>query len=118
MRDHLPGNYQRLPAGRQHPARGPAAEQRLDRGGGPGQDLLAVVHHHQDGPVRGVVGQGVQRRAAWHLRDTQSGEHPVGDVGVLLRWVTDGCPGQLPGEAVDQLRRVLADYDREIPAAR
>jgi hypothetical protein len=30
------------------------------------------------------------------------------------RWVTEGCPGQLPGEAVDQLRRVLANYDQAL----
>lgn len=30
------------------------------------------------------------------------------------RWVAEGCPGQLPGEAVDQLRRVLANYDQAL----
>jgi hypothetical protein len=30
------------------------------------------------------------------------------------RWVTEGCPGQLPGEAVEQLRRVLANYDQAL----
>lgn len=30
------------------------------------------------------------------------------------RWVTEGCPGQLPGEAVDQLRQVLANYDKAL----
>jgi hypothetical protein len=34
------------------------------------------------------------------------------------RWVTEGCPGQLPGEAVDQLRRVLADYDQALRSTR
>jgi hypothetical protein len=45
----------------------------------------------------------------------------TGEVAALIsaaRWVTEGCPGRLPDEAVDQLRRVLADYDRAIPAAR
>ncbi|HKC27303.1 MAG TPA: hypothetical protein VKB75_04770 [Jatrophihabitans sp.] len=28
------------------------------------------------------------------------------------RWVAEGRPGQLPDEAVEQLRRVLADYDQ------
>jgi hypothetical protein len=31
------------------------------------------------------------------------------------RWVIQGCPGRLTGEAVSQLRRVLADYDDAVP---
>lgn len=41
----------------------------------------------------------------------------TGELAALVsaaRWVVEGCPGQLPGEAVDQLRRVLADYDRAL----
>ncbi len=30
------------------------------------------------------------------------------------RWVTEGCPGQLPADAIDQLRRVLAGYDEAL----
>lgn len=46
---------------------------------------------------------------------------PTSEVAALIsaaRWVTEGCPGQLPAEALGQLRRVLADYERAIPAAR
>ena len=27
------------------------------------------------------------------------------------RWIVEGCPGELPGDAVDQLRGVVAGYD-------
>lgn len=43
------------------------------------------------------------------------------DIAALIsaaRWVAAGCPGQLPCEAVDQLRRVLADYDSAEMACR
>ena len=36
------------------------------------------------------------------------------DIAALIsaaRWIVAGCPGRLPGEAVDQLKRVLIDYD-------
>ena len=30
------------------------------------------------------------------------------------RWVTEGAEGELPKEAVDQLRQVLGNYDAEV----
>jgi hypothetical protein len=30
------------------------------------------------------------------------------------RWVVEGCPGQLPDAAVEQLRQVLANYDHAL----
>jgi hypothetical protein len=42
------------------------------------------------------------------------------DIAVLIsaaRWAVAGCPGRLPAEAIDQLRRVLVDYDVAIARA-
>lgn len=33
-----------------------------------------------------------------------------------VRWVVDGSEGELPDEAVDDLRRLLADYDSGVAA--
>jgi hypothetical protein len=38
----------------------------------------------------------------------------AGEIAELIsaaRWVTQGCPGRLTGNAVNQLRRVLTNYD-------
>ena len=30
------------------------------------------------------------------------------------RWAVEGCPGQLPDAAIEQLRQVLANYDQAL----
>lgn len=42
--------------------------------------------------------------------------HPL-ELATLIsaaRWAADGAEGELPGEAADQLRRVLAAYDAAV----
>jgi hypothetical protein len=33
------------------------------------------------------------------------------------RWVAEGCPGELPDEAVEHLKGILDSYDRELAHA-
>jgi hypothetical protein len=33
------------------------------------------------------------------------------------RWVTEGCPGELPADSIRELREILARYDRELMRA-
>jgi hypothetical protein len=59
------------------------SEQLGDHNGTSGQDMLAVIQHHQDRTAGAVIRQGVQRGLAWHLRDAERSEHPVSDLRIL-----------------------------------